>query len=46
MKSTQFHCVCKLNGSKTVYAVGSDRTIKEIEKGKEKHKYDAGVVLS
>lgn len=46
MKTTQFLSVAKVPNSSTLYAVGTDHTIKEIEKGKEKHKYDAGVKLS
>lgn len=46
LRSTQFLSVVKIPGSHTQYAVGTDGVIREIEQGKEKHKYDAGTPLS
>ena len=46
MKTNPFYSVVKIPNTNTLYAVGADKTIKEIEKDKEKHRYDAGVVLS
>lgn len=45
-KTTQFLSVVKVPGTKTLYSVGVDGYIKEIEQGKEKHKIDAGTPLS
>ena len=45
-KTTQFLSVVKVPGTKTLYSVGIDGYIKEIEQGKEKHKIDAGSSLS
>mmetsp|Transcript_23102 Transcript_23102/g.26485 ORF Transcript_23102/g.26485 Transcript_23102/m.26485 type:complete len:703 (-) Transcript_23102:9-2117(-) len=46
LRSTQFLSVVKVPGTKTLYAVGMDGYVKEIEQGKEKQKYDAGTPLS
>jgi hypothetical protein len=46
LRSTQFLSVVKIPGSHTQYAAGTDGVIREIEQGKEKHKYDAGTPLS
>jgi hypothetical protein len=42
-----FSSVCNKPDSKTViYAVGTDKTIKEIESGKDKFRYEAGLNIS
>ncbi len=47
IKGIQFSSVVKIPGpGKNLYAVGSDGTIKEIDKTKEKQKLDTGTVLS
>lgn len=46
LRSTQFLSVVKIAGTHTQYAVGTDGVIREIEQGKEKHKYDTGTPLS
>jgi len=47
LKNVNFSCVANKPDSKsTFYAVGTDKSIKEIEGGKEKLRYEAGVNIS
>jgi WD40 repeat protein len=47
LKNVNFSCVANKPDSKsTFYAVGTDKSIKEIENGREKMRYEAGVNIS
>ncbi len=47
LKNVNFSCVANKPDSKTIfYAVGTDKSIKEIENGKEKLRYEAGLNIS
>lgn len=47
MKNVNFSSVSNKPDSKTIiYAVGTDKTIKEIENGKEKLRYESGLNIS
>ena len=47
LKNVNFSCVANKPDSKAIfYAVGTDKSIKEIENGKEKLRYEAGVNIS
>lgn len=47
LKNVNFSCVAnKPDHKSTFYAVGTDKSIKEIEGGKEKLRYEAGVNIS